>query len=204
MGDEDDCRPPLGPEREQVVGKLPAGDLVQRRERLVEQQHLRVGDQGAGQGGAHGHAAGKLRRPRPLGAGEADPPQRRVRLRPRPPHADARQLERQGDVGQALSQGASVGDWNTTAVSPGPAARRTTPLGRRLQPGQQAQRGRLATARRADQGDDLARRQLEIEGTQRPAAPGVVDSTASSAATADVGIYFTGGLGRNCRVKASL
>ena len=38
VGDEDDGRPGLGPERQDVVGQGAAGDLVQRRERLVEQQ----------------------------------------------------------------------------------------------------------------------------------------------------------------------
>jgi hypothetical protein len=46
------------PQRQQIVVELEAGDLVERGERLVHQQQLRLGDQCARDRGAHLHAAG--------------------------------------------------------------------------------------------------------------------------------------------------
>ncbi len=49
MGDEDDGLAQVAPQRQQIVVEAKAGDLVQRRERLVHQQDVRVGDQRARQ-----------------------------------------------------------------------------------------------------------------------------------------------------------
>ena len=47
---------------EQFVVELLAGDLVERAERLVEQEDLRIHHQRAGQRATHLHAAGELLR----------------------------------------------------------------------------------------------------------------------------------------------
>ena len=49
MGDDDQRRLAVGPEVEQVVLQVDAGEGVERGERLVEQQHLRPRHQRAGE-----------------------------------------------------------------------------------------------------------------------------------------------------------
>ena len=63
VGDEHQNGPPLLPEVQEVVLQLGAGEGVERRKRLIEQQHRRPGDQRAGDGDALGLPAGELARP---------------------------------------------------------------------------------------------------------------------------------------------
>ena len=62
MGDEDDGLVQLAPQLEQIVVEPKARDLVERRERLVQQQNIRVGDERARQRDPHLHAAGQFAR----------------------------------------------------------------------------------------------------------------------------------------------
>ena len=72
VGDEQRGGGPLRPDPLQLEVEALAGHLVERAERLVEQQHLGLGDQRAGDRDALAHAAGQLRRPGLLEALEAD------------------------------------------------------------------------------------------------------------------------------------
>ena len=67
MGDEDDGLAQVAPQRQQIVVEPEAGDLVERRERLVHQQNIGIGDQRARQRHPHLHAAGQFAR---IGIGE--------------------------------------------------------------------------------------------------------------------------------------
>ena len=60
MGDEDDGLVQLAPQIKQIVVEPKARDLVERRERLVQQQDIRVGDERARQRDPHLHAAGQF------------------------------------------------------------------------------------------------------------------------------------------------
>src|SRR5215471_19044869 len=62
MGDEDDGLAQRLPERQQVVVEAKARDLVERGERLVHQQQLRLGDERARDRGAHLHPTRELAR----------------------------------------------------------------------------------------------------------------------------------------------
>src|SRR5258706_15915564 len=54
---EDQCGPVAGPCGEEVLLEAHAGERVEGAERLVEQQHLRLGDERPGERRALGHAA---------------------------------------------------------------------------------------------------------------------------------------------------
>ncbi len=90
----------LAPQRDQIVVELEARDLVERRERLVHQQHARRGDQRARDRHPHPHAAGQFAR---IGLGEIGKADARQRLhdarRGRGP-VDAGELQRQEDVAE--------------------------------------------------------------------------------------------------------
>ena len=85
------------PEREQIVVEAKARDLVERSERLVHEQKLRLGHQRTGNGCAHLHAAGELARIAVREARETDARQSRLDARLRRCSAPL-QLERQAHV----------------------------------------------------------------------------------------------------------
>ncbi len=60
MGDEDDGLAQLAPQIKQIVVEPEARDLVERRERLVQQQNIRIGNERARQRDPHLHAAGQF------------------------------------------------------------------------------------------------------------------------------------------------
>jgi len=72
VSDENDGRPAVGPQPQQIIVERHSGDLVEGGERLVEQQQVGVGNERAGDRDAHAHAAGKLPRIGPFEPGEAD------------------------------------------------------------------------------------------------------------------------------------
>ena len=72
MRDEQRRARPLGPDALQLEVEALAGHLVERAERLVEQQHLRLDHERPGDGDPLAHAARELRGPRLLEALEPD------------------------------------------------------------------------------------------------------------------------------------
>ena len=80
------AKPLAHEQRDHLVVQAFAGDLVDRTERLVEQEHLRVEHEAAGQRGAHLHAARQLLRVLLL----VSRPARRGRCSPRRASATSR------------------------------------------------------------------------------------------------------------------
>ena len=103
MGDEQGRRGALGPDSEELEVEALTRHLVECAERLVEQQDLRLHDERAGDGDALAHAAGELRRAGVLEALESDEADQVGNgvLR----NLDARDLEREPDVGRDRSPG---------------------------------------------------------------------------------------------------
>ena len=109
MRDENDGRPERRSERRQVVVELEAGNLVEGGEGLVHQHHRRPRHQGAGDRHPHLHAPGKLAR---ISLGEAGEPnllQRLFDARPRLFLRDAREAQRQPNVGEHVGPGGQRG-----------------------------------------------------------------------------------------------
>ena len=129
------------PDREQVFHQQLARLRIERRQRLVEQQHGRPHDERAGDADALAHAAGEL-----LGVGggklgEAGQGERRRDALAALGGAEAAVLQRQGDVGRHAAPGQQgeiledvgegverIGRWRPGQASPAPpwaaAARR--------------------------------------------------------------------------------
>jgi len=86
------------PDRKQPLAHLLTRQRIERAERLVKQQDLTSGEEGAKQRGPLSHPTGQGARPVALKALEAEASQLRpragARIRPR----DARELEADGDV----------------------------------------------------------------------------------------------------------
>ena len=98
MGDEHDGRAGLAPDAQQLVAHQQPRLLVERAERLVEQQHLRLEHQRARDADALAHAAGKLRR---IGLGEVRKPHEGERVVDAPLDLGARHAapaQAEGDV----------------------------------------------------------------------------------------------------------
>ena len=72
VGDEDDGLLVLLPDPLDLVLELGAGQRVERRQGLVEQQHFRAHGQGPGDADALAHAAGELGRTAVAGVAQAD------------------------------------------------------------------------------------------------------------------------------------
>ncbi len=176
MRDEHDRRFQLCPQGLDVVGQRPPGDLVQRREGLVEQQQLRPRHQRPGQGHPHGHAAGQLRLLGRLGAGvQTHLAQGFPRTLQRPRLRDPRQLQRQRDVGGGGGPGHQGGRLEHHRSLPAPLGQGHLAAARPLKARQQPQRRRLAATRRPDQRHRLARLQPKAEWPKRASAAWVVD-----------------------------
>jgi hypothetical protein len=173
VGNEDDGEPLAPPEVEQLVVQTPAGDLVERRERLVQQQEPRPGRERAGDRDPHPHPPGKLPRIGPREAAEPQP------LQPFPDAAadlGARQAEElQGERHVPLHRRPRherrLLENEAHRVRVRQAALHQTGGGSR-EPRHQAQRGALAAARGAEQGEELARSHSEVETGERLRAAG--------------------------------
>ena len=151
VGDEDDGQFLRRPQLAQFVVQTLAREFVERGERLVHQQHRRLGRERAGDRDAHLHAARQLARIGLREGGEADEVERFLRAR-----ADERfvvpfELERQADV--------LLDAWPTaSAPHPGRRSRAAVcvpghliaPLVRRREAGDEAQQRALAAAGRPD------------------------------------------------------
>src|SRR4051794_112446 len=98
MRDEDDGLAEPAPQREQIIVEAEARDFVERRERLIHQEDIRVGDERTRQRHPHLHAARELAR---KGVGEIAKPHARQRLvgtRARFRLRNACELQRQSHV----------------------------------------------------------------------------------------------------------
>ena len=181
MGDEDHGRAASLPQRQQIVVEPEAGDLVERGERLVHQQQLRLGHQRARDRDPHPHAAGQFARKGVREIRQADARQRLATRGPRQRLVGMRELERQRTLAATLAQGISVGSWNTKPISAArhcAAIRTVPPADGRAQARDDAQRRRLAAAGRAEQRDEFARSHVEIEAVERnrAAVEGLADA----------------------------
>ena len=77
MGDEDDGLAKAAPQREQIVIEAELRDLIERRERLIHQEDVGIGDERARERHPHLHAAGQFTR---KGVGEIGKPNAGQRL----------------------------------------------------------------------------------------------------------------------------
>ena len=180
VSDEQYCRRELGVQALQLHIQALARAAVHRGERLVQQQHAGIAGQRARHCDALLLAARELARPSLLET-------RDVRLRePRPRLCIAFRgrpvEERAGDVlerRQVRKEPVVLRDVadGTLASRPVDAVRRVEPdvvverdatTAWPQQPGDRAQQRRLAAARRADDADDLARGEREVEVERRP------------------------------------
>ena len=160
--------------QEQVVHTQP-GEGVECAEGLVEQQHAGVPRQSAREGGTLGHSSRHLARALPCRVLEADEvqqlfdafasltPGRPSResefdvLGEGPPRQQPRLLE--GDCGALVG----VGDGRAAELDPAAA--------RSIQTADQSEKSGLATARRADDGDDLTGCDVEGDPAQHLSRP---------------------------------
>ncbi len=166
----------LQPEPLDQLLHLDAGQRIQRAQWFVQQQQAWLVDQRAGQRHALLLPAGQGRRPLVGAFGQADLGQRL--FGPWPPvagkaqadvvdHAlpgqQARVLEHQPDIVADVGQRSVAGQHFAPA--------------RLVQPGQQAQQGALAAAAATDHGDELARRDVQVDALKHLAfAEGLADA----------------------------
>ena len=176
VGDHDQRRLRVGPQVEQVILQVDAGEGIERRERLVEQQHLRPRHQRARDRDALRLAAGQFARPDARLVGQADAVERardaRIALRLRAV------LEAEADIvgdGEPRQQARLLEDDADLLVRRGDrhAVEHDLALGRRVEAGDGAQQRGLAAARAADHHDDLARRDVERDAVERAHAVGI-------------------------------
>ena len=169
------------PQIEQVVAQSLGGQHVERRERLVEQQDVGVDDERAGKADALPHAARQLLRIGVLEPVEADqvdrldraPPPLGRRRRPAP-RGRARHCRARSATGTARSSG-TPSRCRAPARSTGMPRYSTRPSLGGDKPGEDAQEGRFAGARFAEDRDDLASRSVKstCSSTSRPIWSGV-------------------------------
>ena len=161
MGHEQDGRPGALPERDEIVSERKALRLVERSERLVHQQRPRRHGKRPREPDALPHPAGELRRMTVGRVSEADGlelgQRSRLRLTPSQP---AGELEPELDVTErrepreerrVLEDDHTIG----TRRADRPAVDLDAASGRPKQAGHEAQKGGLAAARGAGEGDEL-------------------------------------------------
>jgi hypothetical protein len=160
------------PDAQQLEVEPLAGHVVERAERLVEQQHRWLHHERAGDRDPLAHAAGELRRPGLLEAAQADEVDQLVDVRL--VGLLAGDLERQPDVRHDAAPGqqrvvlerdaelvvlAQLG--GALAVDPGGAR------GGVFEPGEDAQDGGLSATRRPEQGEERALVGVQVGVLQR-------------------------------------
>ena len=173
VGDEDDRRRAALPQPQQVVVERQPRDLVERGERLVEQQEIGVGDERARDRDAHPHPARELARIGALEPGEPDGAQfgrGALALGRTDPAGEAK---RQQHVAQhraprhqrrVLKDKADPPARRPAAIAAGRGqGQMPHSLARRDQPGDDAQQRALAAARGAEQAEELAAADSEID-----------------------------------------
>ena len=151
--------------------------LVERAERLVHQHELRLEHQRAGERDALLLAAGKLVRPARLEARHAHHVERAAHARRHLGLGEAAHLQRKGDIladrhvreeRVVLEHDADVAAVRRHAVD-ALAVERDGAVRRRLEAGEHHQRRRLAGARRAEQRQELAAGDVEVEAAHHVA-----------------------------------
>src|SRR4051812_45361664 len=170
VGHEDDRQLLLGPDPLQLLVQDVAGDRVERGERLVHEQHRAVLGQRTGEGDALAHAAGELVHPLAALAAEVDHLEQPLGLGAALGLADAAGAQRQLDVGR----GGQPRQQRRLLEHQGRALGRD--LDRAGRGGQEArhdvEQRRLAAAGGAEQADELARLDGEVDALQdRGGAP---------------------------------
>jgi hypothetical protein len=172
VSDEEDRRPGLPPQLEELLAHQQPGLLVERAERLVEQDQARLHDKGTSDTDALAHAAGELRRIALSKIGEAHDPQG-ARDPPTAFHlGKLRFAQAEADValdGEPRDRSVLLehdADAVGHAAVDRPALEGDRALGRGGEPGDQFEQGRLAAARRPDHGKELALAQVEVERPQ--------------------------------------
>ena len=166
------------PDAQQLDLHQVAGLRVERRERLVHQQHVGIGGERAGEADALLHAAGQLVREMALEAGEPDHLDQRLRdLAPRLAR-HALELEAELDVvlhGAPGQQPELLEHHRAVGAGPGDRlAVHADVAGVRLdQPEQDIEEGALAAAGGADDRQELALADVDVEVLQRAHRPAV-------------------------------
>ena len=165
------------PDAQQLVLHLDAGDLVERAERLVHQQDLRILRERARDRDALLHAAGELGRIPVAVAGEPDERQELGRLAPARGGVEAAAARAELDVADRGEPGKERLPLEHDALAaPGPGDRRAVDehlaRARLHQPGDDVEERRLAAAAAADQGDELVLGDREVDAVQHRRAGG--------------------------------
>ena len=166
MRHEDDGALQFGPDPEQVVLHRSAGEGVQRAERFVHQKHRRFDGQRAGDGDPLTHAAGKIFREAITEAFERELVEEPFHRRGDP--VGALDLEAEGDVfedGHPGEERVLLEDHR--ALGAGRSHRLAEGFDRALvgrdEAGDDVEQRRLAAARRPEQADEFARRDVEVD-----------------------------------------
>ena len=116
VGDQDRGEALVEPDALQQLLHLDAGQRVERAERLVERQDLRLADQRAGQRHALLLAAGQHRRPLAGAIGEADLAQACRAPAPLASAPAAMPVSPTSTLSTTRAQGSSRGSWNMMRV----------------------------------------------------------------------------------------
>ncbi len=174
MGDQQHGGAGLAPQPQQLVAHQQPRLLIERAERLVEQDEARLQHQGAGDAHALAHAAGKLRR---IGAANSLQPHESQRVLDPAARLPRRRCRcaagRRRHCPTTVSQGKQASSWKTTPTPSGTSpvtgfpSKLTVPAVGGCSPAENFEQGRFAAAGRADDGEELAAPQFEVDGTQR-------------------------------------
>src|SRR5579883_345431 len=155
-----------------LVREREAGLRIERRERLVEEHDVGLGDERAREGDALAHAARKLARPAPEKLAEAVAGKQRRRAGARLVHVEALDLGAEQGVVEdrsPLEQVILLQHVADLAARPGDrrAVDQHLAAGRAQDAGDEREEGALAAAALADDGDELARRHPERDVLER-------------------------------------
>ena len=169
MGDVDHGLAGLLPDAHQLRLQKHAVLRIERRERLVHQQHAGIGDEGAGDGAALAHAAGQLMRIVTAEPAQADEPERRLDALGRLAATHPAGHQAEADIGLDVHPGKQAALLEHHRVLDRPAGRLDLDgaAGLAIQAGEDAQQGRLAATARADDAQELPRRDRQADVIDR-------------------------------------
>ncbi len=161
----------VAPQLEEIGAQRLRREHVERRERLVHQQDIRMNDQRAGKADALAHAAGELARIGGFVAVEADEIDRRQRALADFHFGKAERLEAELDVFQHRQPGKQRERLEHHGDAGRRPEHRLAEIGdgagrRRHQAGDRAQQRRFARSGAAEKPDDLALDQLQLDAVE--------------------------------------